>query len=99
MATLGRFLQPPAKSFFLFGPRGTGKTTWLRESVPNALFINLLNPEMSRQLRARPERLRELVLGNPGQSDIVLDEVQRVPDLLPVVHDLIESDPARRFIL
>ena len=99
MATLGRFLQPPSGSFFLFGPRGTGKTTWLRESVPNALFINLLQPETYRELRARPERLRELVLGNPGQSDIVLDEVQRVPDLLPVVHDLIESNPARRFVL
>lgn len=99
MATLGRFLQLPESSFFLFGPRGTGKTTWLRGSLPNALFINLLRPETNRELSARPERLRELVLGTPGQSDIVLDEVQRVPDLLPVVHDLIESIPARRFIL
>lgn len=99
MATLGRFLQLPTGSFFLFGPRGTGKTTWLRESLPDALFINLLQPETYRALSARPERLRELVLGNPGQRDIVLDEVQRVADLLPVVHDLIESDPKRRFIL
>ncbi len=99
MATIERFLQLPGRSFFLFGPRGTGKTTWLRESLPDALFINLLRPETYRELLARPERLRELVLGNPDQSDIVLDEVQRVPDLLPVVHDLIESSPARRFIL
>jgi predicted AAA+ superfamily ATPase len=99
MGTLGRFLQLPEHSFFLFGPRGTGKTTWLRESLPNALFINLLRPDTYRELTARPERLRELVLGNADQSDIVLDEVQRVPDLLPVVHDLIESNPSRRFIL
>lgn len=99
MATIGRFLQLPDGSFFLFGPRGTGKTTWLRESLPNALFVNLLRPETYREFSARPERLRELVLGNPRQTDIVLDEMQRVPDLLPVVHDLIESDPAHRFIL
>lgn len=99
MATLGRFLQLPSGSFFLFGPRGTGKTTWLRRSLPEALFINLLQPDKHRELSARPERLREIVLGNPDKPDIVLDEVQRAPDLLPVVHDLIESDPTRRFIL
>lgn len=99
MATLERLLHPPEGSFFLFGPRGTGKTTWLRDLVPDALTVNLLRAETYRELVARPERLRELVLGNPDRSDIVLDEVQRVPELLPVVHDLIESAPARRFIL
>ena len=99
MATLGRFLHVPSESFFLFGPRGTGKTTWLRESLPGALAINLLRPEAYRELSARPERLRELVLGNPDKTDVVLDEVQRVPDVLPVVHDLMESEPRRRYIL
>lgn len=99
MATLGRFLRLAPSSFFLFGPRGTGKTTWLRDSLPNALVVNLLRPEIHREYAARPERLRELVLGNPTRTDVVLDEVQRVPELLPVVHDLIESDGARRFIL
>lgn len=99
MATLGRFLQIPEGSSFLFGPRGTGKTTWLRGSLPDALFVNLLRPDTHRELAARPERLRELVLGNRDRPDVVLDEVQRVPDLLPVVHDLIESKTERRFIL
>jgi predicted AAA+ superfamily ATPase len=101
MATLGRFLQVPPTSSFLFGPRGTGKSTWLADSLPDALTVNLLRPETYRDLSARPERLRELVLGNPDRTDVVLDEVQRVPDLLPVVHDLIESapGPTRRFIL
>jgi predicted AAA+ superfamily ATPase len=100
MATLGRFLELPKSSFFLFGPRGTGKTTWLRGSCPNALTVNLLRPDTYRELAARPERLRELVQGNPGSTDVVLDEVQRVPELLPVVHDLIESGGASaRFIL
>jgi predicted AAA+ superfamily ATPase len=99
MATLRRFFQLPKSSCFVFGPRGTGKTTWLRDALPNALFINLLRPETLRELSARPERLRELVLGNPDAKDIVLDEVQRAPQVLPVVHDLIESRAARRFVL
>ncbi len=99
MATHERFLGLPAGSFFLFGPRGTGKTTWLRQALPDALFVNLLRPEVHRELSARPERLHELVLGNPGRADVVLDEVQRVPELLPVVHDLMEAGAARRFVL
>jgi len=99
MATLSRFLPIPDGSCFLFGPRGTGKTTWLRENLPDALVVNLLRPEVHRDLTARPERLRELVLGNPERKDVVVDEVQRVPDLLPVVHDLIETGAVRRFVL
>jgi uncharacterized protein len=99
MEILGRFLQLPEGSFFLFGPRGTGKSTWLRDTIPNALTLNLLRPENHREFSARPERLRELVSGYPNQKDVVIDEVQRVPNLLPVVHDLIESGAGRRFIL
>lgn len=83
----------------MLGPRGTGKTTWLRDRFPEAFFVNLLRPDTYRELTARPERLRELVLGSPGRRDVVVDEVQRVPELLNVVHDLIESPADRRFIL
>ncbi len=99
MATIPRFLQLPTGSCFLFGPRGTGKTTLLHERLPDALFVNLLRPEVQREMAARPERLRELVVGNPDRRDVVVDEVQRVPELLHVVHDLIESAAAARFIL
>jgi len=99
MALIRRFLQVPEGSFFLLGPRGTGKTTWLRHVLPDALFVNLLRPEVHREMSARPERLRELVLGSPGRRDVVVDEVQRVPELLTVVHDLMEAGPARRFVL
>jgi predicted AAA+ superfamily ATPase len=94
-----RFFEPPRQSFFLFGPRGTGKSTWLRHVFPDALVIDLLQPDVARELTARPERLRNLVRGAPRRSTVVLDEVQRVPELLNVVHALIESPDRRRFVL
>lgn len=99
-ALCGCFKKPaaPQTSFFLFGPRGTGKTTWLRQHLPDALSVNLLEPEVAREMAARPERLRELVLGNPDRRDIVIDEVQRAPDLQHVVHALIESKRELRFV-
>src|SRR5437762_13796787 len=97
MELLRRFFQPPRQSFFLFGPRGTGKSTWLRHALPDALVVDLLQPDVARELAARPERLRDLVLGAPGRPTVVLDEVQRVPELLNVVHALLESKDRRRF--
>lgn len=100
MALAPRFFTAPKQSFFLFGPRGTGKTTWLRQAMPQALWLNLLHPEEYRTLKARPERLRELVHGAPAsQTDVVIDEVQRVPELLNVVHDLMEAGPPKRYVL
>lgn len=94
-----RFFSTPRQSFFLFGPRGTGKSTWLRHTLPDALFVDLLQPDIARELAARPERLRDLVQGTPARSTVVIDEVQRVPDLLSVVHLLLESKDRRRFVL
>ena len=94
-----RFFDLPEQSFFLFGPRGTGKSTWLRHLLPDSLYLDLLEPALSRELSARPERLRELIAGEPGACTVVIDEVQRVPELLPVVHAIIESKNGLRFIL
>ncbi|MDO8366847.1 MAG: AAA family ATPase [Saprospiraceae bacterium] len=94
-----RFLQLPNQHCFLFGPRGTGKSTFLRHQLPNALWIDLLKPENFRNYKARPERLEELVLANPQYPDIVIDEVQRVPELLSLVHRLVEMKLNRRFVL
>ena len=99
MELLKRFLPTPSSSFFLFGPRGTGKTTWLRQRFPDALFVNLLEPGTFRELGARPERLVELVRGVRPAVPVVVDEIQRLPELLTVVHDLLEGPERRTFIL
>lgn len=59
MALVKCFINPIDGSFFLLGPRGTGKTLWLLESFPDALWVNLLLPESFRFYTARPERLAE----------------------------------------
>ena len=78
------------KSFFLFGPRGTGKTTWLKQQFPDAVFVNLLQSEYYNRLSANPGHLRQLIPAAYA-GWIVIDEVQRIPALLNEVHDLIEA--------
>jgi hypothetical protein len=63
VAVVQRFLQPPAGSFFLFGPRGSGKSTWLQQAFPDALRLNLLAPEGLRSLQARKLRHGAAELG------------------------------------
>ena len=99
MELISRFFNVPDHSCFLFGPRGTGKSTWLRDRLPDALFLDLLEPALHRSLNARPERLRELLAGSPGVDTVVIDEIQRIPELLTVVHALLEESSLRRFIL
>lgn len=89
-----RLLEPPKRSFFLFGPRGTGKTAWLRHKLPRALVFDLLQSGDYQRLTAAPQRLGELI---PHDFDdwVVLDEIQRVPELLNEVHSLIERKKLR----
>lgn len=82
--------HPENKSFFLFGPRGTGKTTWLKTTFENAIYLDLLDAELFNDLLAHPDQLKKFI--PPNFSDwIILDEVQRVPLLLHEVHRLIEE--------
>jgi predicted AAA+ superfamily ATPase len=95
-----RLLERPLQvesSFFLFGPRGTGKTTWLKKNFPRAIYLDLLDSALYTDLLAHPERLRTLV-PKGGAHAVIIDEVQRVPELLNEVHRLIESE-GTRFIL
>ena len=99
METKSRFLHIPKGSFFLFGPRGTGKSLWLRHSFPNALYLDFLSPEIFRSYASSPERLEALIEGNPDQRIIIIDEVQKIPEVLNVVHRMIEKNKTLRFVL
>lgn len=84
-----RLLQDPDRSFFLFGPRGTGKSTWLQEQFKPDLTIDLLRSDEYLKLSADPSLLRARVEALPPDSKIVIDEIQKLPILLDEVHSLI----------
>ncbi len=95
-----RILKLPLEgknSIFLFGPRGTGKTSWIKTHLPDALYFDLLDFSMYNTLLADPSRLENFI-PRDYQSWVVIDEVQRVPELLNEVHRLIESK-GFRFLL
>lgn len=86
-----RLLIPPTqKSFFLFGPRGIGKTTWVKLKFPDALYLDLLKAETYNYLLANPTRIEELIPDN-FNNWIIIDEIQKIPQLLDEVHRLIET--------
>jgi predicted AAA+ superfamily ATPase len=91
MAYTPRSLVAPEESFFLFGPRGTGKSTWIKYSFPKAFRIDLLDGEQERTYAARPEKIQDDAKALPPGSIFCIDEIQRVPSLLPMVHLLIEE--------
>jgi predicted AAA+ superfamily ATPase len=93
LAMFSRQLEPPDHSFFLFGPRGTGKTTWLRQCLPDALWFDLLRTHTVLALSRQPQSFRQQVEGRPRGSWVVVDEVQRLPTLLNEVHALVAEHP------
>jgi len=89
-----RGLQLPAagrETFFLWGPRQTGKTTLLRQSYPDATWVDLLKADEYRRYLERPELLREELIARPRPGQVVIDEVQKVPAILDEVHWLHEN--------
>lgn len=97
-----RYLQNrmPENSFFLFGPRQVGKSTLLHAEKPH-LTIDLLDPELQLSYNKSPNLLRQQLDDLPsGKSQkILIDEIQRVPKLLDIVHALMEQRPELQFIL
>lgn len=80
------------KSFFLFGPRATGKSFLIRHQFPKTVpIINLLRSELYLLLSAKPYELESMIKSYQDYHLVVIDEVQRVPMLLNEVHRLIEE--------
>lgn len=87
------------RSVFLFGPRQTGKTTWLKICYPESTWFNLLRGDVFLRLSSNPGRIHEeLKHVNPKKGPVIIDEIQKMPGLLDDVHHLIESEEFR-FIL
>ncbi len=99
MKFVRRKITPPKDSYFLLGPRGTGKSTWLSHNYPDALRIDLLLGEEERRFAAYPERIRDVAAALSPGSTLILDEIQRVPRLLPEIHALIEQKKKIQYIM
>jgi predicted AAA+ superfamily ATPase len=93
-----RRLTPPAQSFFLFGPRGAGKSTWVREELPGAQRIDLLDEARYQSYLAYPGQFADELRALPAGSTVCVDEIQRVPNILNEVHRFIE-ERRMRFVL
>ena len=86
-----RDINVPLTSFFLFGPRGTGKSTFVKSLITkDTLYIDFLDPDTFRVYAAYPETLIKTVSAlNPLK--VIIDEVQKVPQILDVVHKIMEE--------
>jgi predicted AAA+ superfamily ATPase len=93
-----RRLQPPSISFFLFGMRGVGKTTWAREHFPDARRIDLLREDVYQSHLVDPRLFRRQLADLKTNDWVVVDEIQRLPALLNEIHGLIEEQ-GLRFVL
>lgn len=95
---LKRIFNAPQQSYFLMGPRGSGKSTWLRATYPDAHVIDLLSEETYQRLLANPGHFANELRAVPTGKWVIVDEVQRLPGLLNEVHRFIE-EKSLRFVL
>ena len=94
-----RKFVPPPSAYFLFGPRGTGKSTWVRSHYPEAFCIDLLPTKTALSYQRNPGQIIRETLALRKDQWVVLDEIQRVPELLDDVHALMENHGHQRFVL
>ena len=79
MKNIKRHIQVPDASFFLFGPRGTGKSTFIKSLISkDTLYLDFLDPETFRSFSAFPETLVKTVIATDPDL-VIIDEVQKVP--------------------
>lgn len=92
------FERSGSTSFFLWGARQTGKSTLLKKLYPESLWFDLLHTDIFERLQRHPAQLREIVMASNTKWPVVIDEIQKIPELLNEVHWLIENQQTQ-FIL
>ena len=104
--SINRFLNlnlPQGQSAFLWGARKTGKTTFLHQRFPNAIFIDFLHSEVFAKYSLNPQYIRAEILIIPEEKRngmvVVIDEVQKIPQILNEIHWMIENIKGVSFIL
>ena len=99
VSSYDRLILPPAQSFFLFGMRGVGKSTWARAHFPSATTLDLLDERLFQDLLADPSLFAQSIESLGAGDWVVVDEVQRLPALLNEVHRAIETKRLRFALL
>lgn len=105
MTKVKRYLNfnlPPSHSSFLWGARKTGKSTYLKQSFPQSMFVDLLKTDVFQRYVNHPYVLREEIMALPQEvfsHPIILDEIQKIPALLDEVHWMLENKENIQFIL
>ena len=74
------------EGMFLFGARQTGKSTLLQERFPEAVYYDLLIDTVRKAFKRNPDTFRQALLAKPGGTLVIVDEIQKVPELLDGVH-------------
>ena len=93
MAMYTRLLTLPTQSFFLLGPRGTGKTTWLKSVLPGSKYFDLLRSTEHIRLMRNPDEFRQEIAALKKGSWVVVDEIQKLPILLDEIHSIMNDFP------
>lgn len=96
-----KLVLPAKQSLFLWGARKVGKSTFLRQHYPDAVYYDLLKMDVFLSLLKTPSSLREEILALDAtalEQPIIIDEIQKIPELLNEIHWLIENTKAS-FIL
>lgn len=93
------YKYPKSHSFFLIGPRGCGKSTWLKYQFPTAFYIDLLDQGLFQELLRNPEKFKQMINQVENNKMIIVDEIQRMPQLLNYVHQSIEEGRGLQFVL
>ena len=76
------------EGMFLFGARQTGKSTLLKERFKGKIYYDLLDPELRKYFKRNPNALKEALSDKPAGTLVIIDEIQKVPELLDIVHSL-----------